>query len=766
MKNYILIISILTIIVVFIVIYLNDYIKGVYFNNCVEDFQDAVSIISNAGIRSSHENFENSQDVRSEYQKRIDAIKFENNKDIKSEYQKRVEALRADFYEKNSPRASTGSASATTAGSATMLEESLSAQSDFYQNGLLDKYSTITDPIGDEYLPYTVKNYKDDPVAITKNNMNEYTIINVYKNILDRQPTDKELRKNLQDFYENDIDEGILKLRIYNSSEYKIITNMQSNDIKPELITNISKGQLKDKLKQFYKDQFNTIITNTKLIDILIKCYIHLQFNDYLFKAMLMHDKYMAFENRLKMEVILSDEKILYIFNRNFILYELRLIANELKRQDIIKRKAFQTPIALYNNNKSELSTSNVNMGAGKQISDIVKNSDNIFNINIMVKDPDTKTSMPFSRNNQNRQGNQGNRTSSGSSSFRVGSGAGSGNSSGAGSFRVGSGTASGTSGTSGTSGASRTSGTSGAGSFRVGSGTASGTSGTSGTSGATGASGAGSFRVGSGTASGTSGAASGTSGASGAASGTSGTAGVGSGTASGASGAASGTSGAASGSSGGTINVANMISNTATNAASAAGATSAVGAAGGGGAVNAMNAVGGGGAANSASAAASIAAAVAANAVNSAGSAGASAAGASAAGGSAAGGSAGASDSVYDQRYNEYKDQYYKQFDTQNNNTQYDDTQYDDTQYDDTQSDDPQFPTRIYNPIDYKSHYRGDMGNRPNVCSYGTKQIVQPIFLNSSTLFQGTDLKEAEENTQVGSIMPKFEYYEYEDTR
>ena len=716
MKNYILIISILTIIVVFVVIYLNDYIKGVYFNNCVEDFRDAVSIISNAGISSGHENFENSEDVRSEYQKRIDAIKFENNKDIKTEYQKRVEALRADFYEKNSPRASTGSSSSATAGSATMLEESLSAQSDFYQNGLLDKYSTITDPIGDEYLPYTVKNYKDDPVAIAKNNMNEYTIINVYKNILDRQPTDKELNKSLQDFYENDIDEGILKLRIYNSSEYKIITNMQSNDIKPELITNISKGQLKDKLKQFYKDQFNTIITNTKLIDILIKCYIHLQFNDYLFKAMLMHDKYMAFENRLRMEVILSDEKILYIFNRNFILYELRLIANELKRQDIIKRKAFQTPIALYNNNKSEISTSNVNMGAAKQISDIVKNSDNIFNINIMVKDPDTKTSMPFSRNNQNRPGN---RTSSGAASFRVGSGAGSGNRSGS----------------------------------------------------SSGAPGASSNR------SGSSSSAPGASGAPG----------------------ASSVSGASS-ASGGTINVANMISNAATNAASAAGATSAASVAGGGGAVNAMNAVGGGGAAGSAGAAASIAAAVAANALNSAGAAagaaggssGAGAAGGSsgaaggssgaaggssgAAGGSsgAAGGSsgaAGAGNTAYDQHYKDYKDQYYKQFDSQNNdtqydNTQYDDTQYDNTQYDDTQSDDNQLPSRIYNPIDYKSHYRGDMGNRPNVCSYGTKQIVQPIFLNSSTLFQGTDLKEAAENTQVGSIMPKFEYYEYEDTR
>jgi hypothetical protein len=74
--------------------------------------------------------------------------------------------------------------------------------------------------------------------------------------------------------------------------------------------------------------------------------------------------------------------------------------------------------------------------------------------------------------------------------------------------------------------------------------------------------------------------------------------------------------------------------------------------------------------------------------------------------------------------------------------------------------------PQRIYDPIDYKQHYREDMRYRPNVCSYGTKQIVQPIFLNSSTLFQGTDLKEAAENTQVGSIMPKFEYREYEDTK
>jgi len=617
MKNYILIISILTTVVIFLVVYFGDYI---------ERFENAAASASAASNTA--------------------------NSDVKTTYERLVEARKTDFYEKKSPLTTT------------KQEESMNLQMENYNNGVYDRYSSITDPVGDEFLPYTIKNYKDDPAAISKNNMNQYTIISVYKNTLDRQPTDKELNKNLQDFYENDIDEELLKLRIYNSTEYKIITNMQSNDIKPELITNISKGQLKEKLLKYYKDQHNTILTNTRLIDILIKCYIHLQFNDYLFKAMLMHDKYLAFENRLRNEYMISDTKLLEVFNQTFLLSELRLIANELKRQDILKRKALQIPVALYNNNQSELNTSNVMMGAGKHISDIVRNSDNVFNINIMVNDKkDEKTSMPFSRpkpkpptlrprppqrppqsqqpqrppqasqqqgnqislnshytannqnihnilnsiNNKNSEavslvtnnaatiGNVGNIATLGTGISAVSSGADIRNT------NIVSDISNIVSATSGTAGA--TSGTAGA---------------TSGTAGAT---------------SGTSGATSGTSGA------TSGT-----------SGATSGTAGATSGTSG---------------------ATSA----------------------------------------------------------------------------------------TTSDNTQYEDEA--DTGYYEDEAD-TEISTRIYDPIDYKYHYRGEQGlPRPNVCSYGTKQIVQPVFLNSS----GTDLKEAEENTQVGSIMPKFEYYEYEDT-
>jgi hypothetical protein len=659
MKNYILIISILTLTVVFLVLYLNGFIKNLYFDNGIDDFRDVYSILANASSAFAYENFENAN----------------GSEDVNDEYKRRLESRRIDFYEKQNPAV------------ATKMEESLAVQTEYYNNGLYDRYSTINDPIGDEYLPYTVTNYKDMPSAISNNNINEYTIINVYKNTLDRQPTDEELKKHLQDFYENDMDEDILKLRIYNSTEYKIITNMQSNGIKPELISNISKGQLKEKIKKFYMVQHNTELLNTKLLDILIKCYVHLQFNDYLFRAMLMHDNYMVFENRLRDAYILSDEKILEIFNRSFILYELRLIANELKRQDMIKRKALATPVSLYQNGLSELSNSNVNMGASGHITDIVKNSDNIFNINIMVNDKNkdkdkankrrATSTVPYSRNRPRSRPPPNNRQGSGNPPNRnsedemralynrmpnrdnigglaqdlvnrtgdvnrmvdaVGSAAG---------------------------------GTVGVGTVGTVGGIVGGTVG--------------------GTAGGTVG-------------------------------------GNVGGTVGGTVggNVGGTVGGTAGGTAGGTGSSSGNDGTGSSSGNGGTEGTGG-------------------------------------TGGTGSSGGTGSADSTaygnYDDEYKKYKDQY--------GEDQYGEDQYGDEYYVEDDANQPaegQLPNRVYDPIDYKYHYRGQQAQRPNVCSYGTKQVVQPVFLNSSTLFQGTDLEEAAENTQVGSIMPKFEYYEYED--
>ena len=162
--------------------------------------------------------------------------------------------------------------------------------------------------------------------------INEYTIIDIYKNILDRHPKPKELMVNLQDFYEKNSNEEKLKLKLYNSTEYKIIVKMQSNYIDTTLISNISEQNIIEYLLKIYKEFFNKF-PHDKMKIPLKQCYIHMQFNDYLFKAMLMHDNYLNFERAVLREYIINDEKLLEIFDKNFVLYELRLIANELKRR-------------------------------------------------------------------------------------------------------------------------------------------------------------------------------------------------------------------------------------------------------------------------------------------------------------------------------------------------------------------------------------------------------------------------------------------------
>ena len=595
MKKYILIISILTILVIFSIIYLSDYIKNTYFKDSIEDFKDVYSIISNSLNKLSHENFENKKD------------------ELTTKYEELLELRKSEIFKNSS-------------GEPTMQELSFNAQSEKEKNGVYDVYSSINDPISDEFLPYTIKNYRDDPEAISTNNMNEFTIINIYKNALDRQPTEKELKKNLQDFYENNIDENILKLRIYNSTEYKIITNMQSNDIKPDLITNISKWQLKDNLKKLYMDQFNTELTNSKLLDILVKCYIHLQFNEYLFKAMLMHDKYKEFEFKLKEEYILSDEKLLEIFNESFILHELRLIANELKRQDVIKRKALSLPVSLNRIEHSELNSSNiVNMGSEKYISDIVKNSDNVFNINIMLND-NKNSSTPYV-----------NTTSYSTDNSRIN-----------------------------VNGIDNTLGS------ELGNILGNGIGGTL-------------------------------------ANGIGGTLGNGIGGT-----LANGIGGTLGNGIGNTLG--NGIGNTLDN-----------------GIGNTLD-----------------------NGI-----------------GNTLGNRVFTSnlDSISTSNLNfgslstkKYRDIYSDLYNDINSESKYNETQYSNDEIMNDLKKSQNSSTRIYNPIDYKRHNRGDINSKPNVCLYDKNKIIQPEFSNSSPEFQGTILKDAIENTQVGSIMPKFVFYEYED--
>ena len=447
---------------------------------------------------------------------------------------------------------------------ATNAELSMNTNYMYYRQSGDDLEKTILDPIEDTYLPYNDEKYKSDPEFASTNNINEFVIIDVYKKLLNRHPRPQELNKNLQDFYEKLGNEEKLKMKIYNSTEYKMIVKMQSNDVEPGLIRHISHTKLIDSLKPLYKQHYEKNLPDKMLVP-LKQCYIHLQYNDYLFKAMLMHDKYIMFEKAVIREYIMTDKKLLDIFDKHFVLYELRLIANELKRRDIIKRKAFETPIALHTDSSKNAASSTDNsdtaMNSGKQISDIVKDGNSVFNINITLNDKNKDESKPYSMTTEIINNNMDNRDMSKSDNSTT------------------------------TEEASGGSGGSG------------GSDGSDGSDG--------------------------------------------------------------SGVSGGSERL----------------------------------------------------------------------------------------DGIPE--YKEHPDYgtIYNKEDGKANgyNTIKRDKSY-------------RMGNRIYNPITYKQQYRGHPGYRPNVCSYGTEQVVNPVLLKNSNLFQGTDLEDAFKNTQIGSIMPKFEYREYEE--
>jgi len=75
---------------------------------------------------------------------------------------------------------------------------------------------------------------------------------------------------------------------------------------------------------------------------------------------------------------------------------------------------------------------------------------------------------------------------------------------------------------------------------------------------------------------------------------------------------------------------------------------------------------------------------------------------------------------------------------------------------------------TRVYNPLPRNSSYAYmPNGYKPPICNnLGKEQLTQPVFTSSKLLFQGTDFDTAFKDTQVGSIMPKFFYQEYNDVK
>ena len=74
----------------------------------------------------------------------------------------------------------------------------------------------------------------------------------------------------------------------------------------------------------------------------------------------------------------------------------------------------------------------------------------------------------------------------------------------------------------------------------------------------------------------------------------------------------------------------------------------------------------------------------------------------------------------------------------------------------------------RVYDPVKRNTTYTNIRdGYKPPICTtLGQDTLTQPVFTQSKLLFQGTDLNDAFEKSQIGSIMPKFIFKEYNDIK
>jgi hypothetical protein len=248
-----------------------------------------------------------------------------------------------------------------------------------YKGKVADTYDTIDNPIEDNLLP-------NNPNDIIK--LNEYEIIEIYRNILERPPTIQEMKKHA--YFSN----SELREILYNSPEYDKLIKTQNNDVNNGIEGAIAKRNIINRIILMY----STIYKNDlpiKMMTPLRDCFIHLQLNEYLFSAMLESLNYKKFEVDVLSTYVLTKKILLQLFNKHFNVLELKLLAQEkinkigiykidIKDEiNIIKRDLLSTSI---NSNNNNISTT-------AKIIDTIKNSfPNVYNELIKSMDDDTKT--------------------------------------------------------------------------------------------------------------------------------------------------------------------------------------------------------------------------------------------------------------------------------------------------------------------------------------------------------------------------------------
>lgn len=151
----------------------------------------------------------------------------------------------------------------------------------------------------------------------TMQEISEQDVIQSYANILQRQPSGKELVDALTKIRAKELTIGDLEGRLMDSDEYQRMIKMQSNALTPELDKLIHERKQLAYISDVY---FGAFMENIKpeLLMPIRDIYIHLEYNETALRMVFDDAKYAAFQTRLLNEFQLSKEKTLRMFDETF----------------------------------------------------------------------------------------------------------------------------------------------------------------------------------------------------------------------------------------------------------------------------------------------------------------------------------------------------------------------------------------------------------------------------------------------------------------
>jgi hypothetical protein len=162
----------------------------------------------------------------------------------------------------------------------------------------------------------------------------EDRIIVLYQEILQRSPSPKELKEARRIVQKGgDVEYEIFRRKLLSSDEYEKAMKTQSDTMTPSLKRMLADRDTIGEVSQLYRHERKRVIPK-KVVLPLKDVYVYMNFNEYLFRAMLRNAKYPDFEEDMTTAVELTREDVIKLYEATFYMRKLEEVAAAIRRNE------------------------------------------------------------------------------------------------------------------------------------------------------------------------------------------------------------------------------------------------------------------------------------------------------------------------------------------------------------------------------------------------------------------------------------------------